>query len=131
MIGQVHSDAVESVCDRRARGTASGEVWPEHKLVDEELRASMEKVCQRGASLVGLEAIPLIDWDPRQFLPLARQLVAPVREFLLRLQQLEPCFQPLFSCSGLVCGHCLCLPSFRSRCDMVCDCHALCLARDV
>jgi hypothetical protein len=37
MIGQVHSDAVEAVCDRRARGTASGEVWPEHKLVDEEL----------------------------------------------------------------------------------------------
>src|SRR5262245_8065272 len=125
MIGQVHSDAVEAVCDRRARGTASGEVRPEHKVVDEELRASTEKVCQRGASLGGLEAVPLSDWHPRQFLPLARQLVAPVCEFLLRLEQLEPCFQPLFSCSGLVCGHFRCLLSFLSRCDSVFGCHAL------
>jgi hypothetical protein len=43
MIGQANSDAVEAVCDRRARGTASGEVRPEHKVVDEELRASTEK----------------------------------------------------------------------------------------
>src|SRR5215471_9334753 len=101
MIGQVYSDAVEAVRDRRARGTASGEVRPEHKMVDEELRAFTEKVCQRGASLVGFEAVPLIDWHPRQFLPLARQLVAPMCEFLLRREQIESRLPPLFWCSRL------------------------------
>jgi hypothetical protein len=131
MIGQVYSDAVEAVCDRRARGTASGEVRPEHKVVDEKLRAAAEKVCQRGASLVGFEAVPLIDWHPRQILPLARQLVASACEFLLRLEQIEPRLQPLFSCSGLVCGHCACLRAYFTRCDLVFDCHALYLARGI
>src|SRR5437870_3329070 len=52
-----------------------------------------------------------------------------MREFLLRLEQIEPSLEPLFSCSGLVCGHGACLPSFLSRCVLVFDCHALYLAR--
>src|ERR1700734_1795093 len=131
MIGQVYGDAVEAVCDRRARGTASGEVRPEHKVVDEELRASTEKVCQRDASLVGFEAIPLIDGCPRQILPLARQLVASACEFLLGLEQIEPCLQPFFSCSGLVCGPGACLPPYFFGCDLVFVRHALYLARGI
>src|SRR5215469_13294593 len=110
MINQMRGNAVEAVCDRRARGTASGEVRPEHEMVDEELRAATEKVCQRGAPLVGFEAIPLIDRYPRQFLPLSCHLVAAMREFLLRLEQLEPSLQPLFLGSGLMGEHCLLSP---------------------
>jgi len=48
-------------------------------MVDEELRAPFEEVCQRGAPLVGLESILLVDPDPRQLLPSPRQLVAAPR----------------------------------------------------
>src|SRR2546425_5738683 len=39
-------------------------VGPEHEVVDEELRAPSEEVCQRGAPLVGLESIFLVDPNP-------------------------------------------------------------------
>jgi len=48
-------------------------------VIDEELRAPSEEVRQRGAPLVGLEAILLVDPDPRQFLTPPRQLVAAPR----------------------------------------------------
>src|SRR6516225_1206384 len=131
MIGQVRCDAIEAVCDRRARGASGGEVRPEHKVVDEELRAATEKVCQRGAARVGFEAVSLIEGHPGQVLPLARQLVAAMCNFLLCLEQLQPSVQPLLPCSRLMCGHCLNLLSFDSRCDPVFDCHALYLARGV
>jgi hypothetical protein len=86
MIGQMHGDAVEAIGDCRAGGATSGEVCPEHEVVDEELRAATEKVRQRGASFLGLEAIPFIDWYPRQFLPLSCHLIAPMRQFLLSLE---------------------------------------------
>ena len=47
-------------------------------MIDEDLRAS-EEVCQRGAPLVGLKSILLVDPNPRQLLPLPRQLVAAPR----------------------------------------------------
>src|SRR5262249_25584245 len=80
-------------------------VGPEHEVVDEELRASPEKIRQRGASLIGLESILLADRDPRQFLTPLSQLVAEMCQFLLALEQLHPCCQPLFTCSGLVRCH--------------------------
>src|SRR5207302_9205901 len=98
---------------------------------DEKRRAVTQTVSQRGAPIVCFEPIPLIDSHPWQYLPLSCHLVAPMLEFLLRLEQLQPSLQPLFSCSGLVCGHCLCLLSFHSRCDLVFDCHALYLARGI
>jgi hypothetical protein len=45
-------------------------------VVDEELRAPSEEVCQRGAPFIGLEPVLLIDPDPRQLLTSTRQLVA-------------------------------------------------------
>src|SRR5882724_6602713 len=98
-------EAVEPVRDRRAGCTPRLVVGPEHEMVDEELRAPSEEVCQRGDPLVGLESILFVDPDPRQFLPPPRQLVAAPRELLLRLEQLEPRCEPLFTCPGHVLRH--------------------------
>src|SRR5205085_8577757 len=59
----------------------------------------------RGAPFIGVEPILLIDPDPGQLLPAPPELVAAPREFLLRLEQLEPRREPLFACPGLVCWH--------------------------
>src|SRR5712691_10864773 len=72
-------DTVEPVRDRRAGRTPRRVVGPEHEVVDEELRAPSEEVCQRSARLVGLESILLVDPNPRQLLPPPRQLVAAPR----------------------------------------------------
>src|SRR5262249_57232668 len=102
---QVHGKPVEAVRDRRAGRAAGGEVGPEHEVVDEELRAPAKEVCQRGAPLLGLESIRLVDPDPGQLLPLPRQLVAAPRELLLRLEQLEPRGEPLLTGPGPVLRH--------------------------
>src|SRR5262245_327447 len=105
MVGQMRDDPVEPVRDRRAGRTAGGVVGPEHEVVDEELRAAPEEIRQRGAPLVGLESIRLVDPDPRQLLPPPRQLIAATRELLLRLEQLEPRGAPLLPCPGPVLRH--------------------------
>src|SRR5439155_20411685 len=53
----------------------------------------------------GLAPILRVDPHPRQLLPPPRQLVAAPRELLLRLEQLEPRGEPLFTCPGSVLGH--------------------------
>jgi hypothetical protein len=75
MVRQVDDKTVEAVRDRRAGGTARLVVGPEHEVIDEELRALPEEVRQRGAPLVGVEPILLVEADPRQLLPPPRQLV--------------------------------------------------------
>ena len=110
VVRQVDDGAVEPVGDRRAGRTARRVVGAEHEVIDEELRAPPEEVCQRGASFIGLESVLLVDADPWQLLPPLRQLVAAPRELLLRLQQLQPRCQPLFMCSGQVFRH---RPSLR------------------
>ena len=82
VVGQVNYEPVEAVRDRRARRTTCRVVGPEHKVIDEELRAPSEEVRQRGAPLVGLEAILLGDPNPRQLSPSPSQLVAAPGEFL-------------------------------------------------
>jgi hypothetical protein len=74
-------------------------------MIDEELRAAFEKVRQRGAPVVGVEAVLLVNADPWQRLPPPRQLVTAPRELLLRLEQFEPRCQPLFTCPGHVLHH--------------------------
>src|SRR5205814_6334188 len=73
--------------------------------VDEELRAPSEEVCQGDVPLVGIESILLVDPNPRQLLPPPRQFVVAPRELLLRLEQLEPRCEPLFTCPGHVLRH--------------------------
>src|SRR5207247_2312718 len=65
VIGQVDDGAVEAIGNRRAGRTPRRVVGPEHEVVDEELRAPPEEVRQRGAPLVGLESVLLVDPDPR------------------------------------------------------------------
>ena len=112
MIGQVNYEPVEAVRDRRAGRTARRVVGPEHEVVDEELRAPSEEVRQQGAAFISLKSVLLVDPNPRQLLTSPRQLVAAPRELLLRLKQLEPRCQPLFTCPGPVLRHrCCLLPS--------------------
>src|ERR671923_2156142 len=96
--------AVERAEQRLAAGTyglsvegraARRVLRPEHEVVDEELRAPSEEVRERGAAFVGLEAVVLVDPDPRKLLPLPRELVAPPGQLLLGLEQLEPRREPL------------------------------------
>src|SRR5437867_481704 len=74
-------------------------------MVDEELRAPLEEFSERDAPLIGVEAILLVDPDPRQLLPSPRELITAPSEFLFRLEQFEPRRQPLFTCPGHVLGH--------------------------
>src|SRR5271166_3232038 len=79
VVRQVDDEAVEPVRDHRAGRTPRRVVGPEHEVVDEELRAPSEEVCQRCAPLIGLESVLLVDPDPRQLLTSPRQLVAAPR----------------------------------------------------
>src|SRR4029077_16629879 len=108
-------EAVEPVRDRRAGRTPCRVVGPEHEVVDEGLRAPSEEGCQRGAPVIGLESVLLVDPDPRQLLTLPHQLVAAPRQLLLRLEQPEPGCKPLFTRSGHVCRHRSSLPSSGVR----------------
>src|SRR6266511_1786795 len=112
VIGEVDDGAVEAVRDRRAGRTPCLVLGPEHEVVDEELRTSSEEIGEERRALVGLEAVLLVDRNPGQLLPLARQFVATPRQRLLGLEQLHPGRKPLFTCSSLVIGHCF-SPSCR------------------
>src|SRR6266496_939199 len=115
MIGQVNCNPVESVRDRRARRTSRFVVGPEHEMVDEELRASSEEISEGRFSVVSLETVFFVDSHPRHFLPFSRHLIAPPSKILLRLEQLQPCRQPLscravasrrlVTCSSLILRH--------------------------
>src|SRR5512140_3706929 len=94
MIGEVNREPVEVVCDRGASHTSGCVVGPEHEVVDEELRASSEEVCQRGAAFLRVESIRLVNPDPRQLLASSCQFVATPRQLLLLLQQPEPGRKP-------------------------------------
>ena len=87
-------ESVEAVRNHRAGRTSRLVVGPEHEVVDQELRAAAEQIRQR-AVLVRLESVLLIDPDPRQRLALLRQFVAAAREFLLGLEQIEPCVRAI------------------------------------
>ncbi len=102
VVGEVDGEAVEPVGDRRAGRTPGLVVGPEHEVIDEELRAASEEVRQRGAPLVGVEAIGLVDPNPRQFLPPPRQLVAAPRQLLFVLEQCEPGLTPLIARNDLM-----------------------------
>src|SRR5260370_20561530 len=106
----MNGEAFEPVRDRRAGRAPRLVVGPEHEVVDEELRAPSEEVFERGAPLIGLESILLVDPDPRQRLASPRQFVAAPRQLLLLLEQPEPRGQPLFTCPDHVSRHRSSLP---------------------
>src|SRR5262249_17506543 len=79
MIGQVNREPVESVRDTRAGRAPRLVVWAEHEVVDEELRAPAEEICQPRASLIGIESILLVHANPRQVLASPCQFIAAPR----------------------------------------------------
>src|SRR5262245_44973032 len=105
VVREVDDEAVEAVRDRRTRRAPRLVFGPEHEVVDEELRATVEEIGERGAPLVGLEAVLLLDSHPRQLLPRPGQLVAAPGQLLLGLEQSEPGGQPLFTRSCSVVRH--------------------------
>ncbi len=102
---EVDDEAVEAVGDRRAHRAAARVLRPEHEVVHEELGAAAEEVRERRAPLVGLERVLLFDTDPRELLPLLRELVSAAGVVLLGLEQLEPGGEPLLTCSCPMVGH--------------------------
>src|SRR5467141_3806978 len=114
VIREVDDGAVEAVRDRRAGRTSRRVIGPEHEVIDEELRPSSEEIGEGCCALVGFEAVLLVDSDPWQLLPQPRQLVAPPRQRLLGLEQLQAGRKPLFACSGLVVGQSLSFLSYSS-----------------
>src|SRR5258708_39804613 len=104
-MGEMDDGAIEAVRDRRAVRTPCRVLGPEHEVIDEQLRASSEETGKGRWTLVGLEAVLLVDPHPGQSLSPPRQFVAPPRERLLGLEQLQPGRKPLFTCSGRVIGH--------------------------
>ena len=83
-------------------------------MVDKELGAASEQVCQRSAAFVGLEAVVLLDPNSGELLPLPGQLVAAPGQLLLGLEQLEPGRKPLLTRSCRVLRHRVSLPLGRS-----------------
>src|SRR6266516_6389794 len=112
---QVGRGAVEGIGHRRADRTARRIGRAEHEVVDDQLGAPVEQLCQRLVSLVGVEAVLLFDRQPRQVAPLGGELVAAAGQFLLLGEQLVAGGMPPFTCSGLVTGHWL-SPSCRCNC---------------
>src|SRR5262245_32055230 len=113
----MHGKAVETICDRRARGAARLVVGAEHEVIDEQLRATLEEVRQRRAAVSGVEVVLLVDAHPRQVLPLTCDLIALAGQRLLGFEQLESCRQPLFAGTGLMRGHGLLLSSVVETCS--------------
>jgi hypothetical protein len=74
-------------------------------VVDEELTSAIKEVRERAGAVVGVEAVLLLDADPRQLAALARQLIAEPRVLLLADEQLLARGGPLFSRSDSVIRH--------------------------
>jgi hypothetical protein len=80
----VRDDTVEVIGDQGASGASPAlvgepESVTEHEVVDHELRAPSEELCQGGAALIGLESVRLVDSNPRQFLSPPREFIAAPR----------------------------------------------------
>jgi hypothetical protein len=87
---------------------ASGQpsaVGPEHEVINEQLRAPVEELGQRLRPVLGLEAVLLVDGNPRQRLPLPGELVAPAGELFLLCQKRGPGGQPLLARAQRVLAH--------------------------
>jgi len=84
----VHSEAIEAVRNSRTSWAAACVPRAEHKVVDKELRASLEEIGEGRRAIIGLETVLLVDSNPRQLLPPLCQFVATPCQLLLGLEQL-------------------------------------------
>jgi hypothetical protein len=103
---EVRNDAVEVIGDERAaRASRVLLVDPvaeaEHEVVDEQLGAAVEEISKALGPISRLEDVLILDRDPGQLLPPARQLIAPSHVFLLGREQLFARRQPFLARSRL------------------------------
>ena len=68
VVRQVDDDGVEAIGDGGAGRAAGRVVGAEHEVVDQQLRASLKEFGQGGAAVVGIEAVRLVEANPRQCL---------------------------------------------------------------
>jgi hypothetical protein len=107
---EVGDDAVEVVGDQGAAGASlpfvrKPEPDAEHEVVDEELGAPPKEVRQALCAVLGVEAVRLLDRNPRQLLTHARDLVASVKVALLGFEQSSARRQPFLAGPSCVCRH--------------------------
>src|SRR5207249_12019215 len=92
----------------RARG-----VRIEHRVIDDQLAASLEEVAERLRPALALEGVLLFDELPGQIAPLPAQLVTHPGDLLLLRQLSLPCPEPLVVLHHPVGSHRI--PPWRSR----------------
>src|SRR5213593_3726293 len=80
-------------------------VGVEHRVVDDQLTASLEEVAECPRPVLALEGVLLFDELPGQLAPLPAQLVTHPGELLLLRQMLLPCLEPLVVFHHLVSCH--------------------------
>jgi hypothetical protein len=102
---EVDDGTVDVIRHERAAWAGFGVFRSEHEMEDEQLRAPVEQLSQCLRSLLGLEAVGLLDGHPRQLPALARELVAAASQLLLPLEQLGPGGKPLLARSDPVLCH--------------------------
>src|SRR5436190_10880850 len=96
----------------------------EHKVIDDQLAASLEQIAQRFFSLWSLKRVPFLDFHHRELAPRCTECVALACELLFPGQQIPSSNQPLsfrydfrlFVCYFHFCfslDYCVCL--FRKK----------------
>src|SRR5882672_1283770 len=107
-------DAVEVVhpegADEAGRVRCPGRMGPrgggvEHRVIDDQLAASLKEVAECLRPVLALEGVWLFDEVPGQVAPLPAQLVAHPGELLFLRQVLFPCREPLVVLHHLVGCH--------------------------
>src|SRR5215472_15633365 len=111
---QVDGDAVEVVHPERAnvagrfrrpRRMGPRRVGMEHRVIDDELAASLEEFTECPRPVLALEGVLLFHELPGEIAPLSAKLVAHPGELFLLRQMLLPCREPLVVLDHLVGRH--------------------------
>src|SRR5690349_8168758 len=101
----MRDEAVEAIGNGRARWATGGVVRAEHEVVDEHLRAPAEQLSERLHAVVGVEAVVLVDPDPRQLTAATGELVTAAGVRLLVVEEFESSLQPVLTATDRVRGH--------------------------
>src|SRR5260370_4662864 len=94
---EMHESALDVVDLERAADAALLPAGAKHKMLDDQLAATVEEVSQHLRAVGSLEEVGLVDLDPRQFAAFGAQSVAQAGEFLFLRQMRLAGGQPLVS----------------------------------
>src|SRR5262245_14390384 len=102
----MHARGVELIAEvRTPRAGAELVVGPEHDVVCEQLRASVEQLDEGLLPVLGVEPIILVDGDPREPTAPLGYLLAELGVLILELAKLIASRPPLLAGSNRVLGH--------------------------